>query len=41
MSEKVLNRPVLEKIAKDILKCETPEQIEAYVNFFVYVTLLA
>lgn len=40
MSEKVLNRPVLEEIAKDVLKLETPEQIYAFVCQFVYITLL-
>ena len=40
MNEKVLNRPILEQIAKDIMKLDNPEQIEAFVNLFVYTMLL-
>lgn len=40
MSEKVLNRPVLEKIAKDVMRIEDAEMIEAFVNMFVYTILL-
>lgn len=40
MNQDELNRPVLEKIAKDVLKMETPEQIEGFVNMFVLAMLL-
>lgn len=39
-NEKVLNRPVLEKIAKDMMNMETQDQIDAFVCQFVYITLL-
>lgn len=40
MSEKILNRPILERIAKEIMNLEESEQVEAFVNLFVYTMLL-
>lgn len=41
MSEKVSNREVLERFAKEIMQLQTQQQIDAFVNIFVYQVLLA
>lgn len=40
MSERTLNRPVLEKICKDIFRMEDPEQIRAFVCMIAYTLLI-
>ncbi|MFZ7120014.1 MAG: hypothetical protein ACOWWH_03565 [Eubacteriaceae bacterium] len=41
MSEKGSNRQVLENIAKKILQLKTQEEIDAFVNMYVYSVLVA
>ncbi|MFZ7121377.1 MAG: hypothetical protein ACOWWH_10540 [Eubacteriaceae bacterium] len=36
MSEKVSNREVLERFAREIMHMETKEQIDGFINSFVY-----
>lgn len=40
MEDKSLNRPVLERIAKEVMGIEDPDAIEAFVNEFVFSMLL-
>lgn len=41
MSEKGSNRLVLENIAKEILQLKTQEEIDAFVNMYVYSVFIA
>lgn len=36
MNEKVSNRDILEKFAREIMKMETKEQIDSFIKLFVY-----
>lgn len=40
MSEKGLNRKMLDKIAKEVMRLEDQEQIDDFVNMYVYSILL-
>jgi hypothetical protein len=40
MNENALNRAALERIAKDIMKLESPELIEGFVAMYLYGMLL-
>lgn len=35
------NREVLERFAREIMKMQTQEQVDAFINIFVYQILLA
>ncbi|WP_279354798.1 hypothetical protein [Eubacterium sp. 1001713B170207_170306_E7] len=41
MEEKTLNRPVIERVATEFLGLTDPDDIEAFVNEFVYTILMA
>ncbi|MFZ7133181.1 MAG: hypothetical protein ACOWWR_12545 [Eubacteriales bacterium] len=40
MEKKILNRPEIERVAREVMQLDQPEQIEAFVNMFVYTMLL-
>lgn len=40
MNEKLSNRQVLEKIAKEILQAKSQEEIDSFVNMFIYMGLI-
>lgn len=40
MSDQDSNRAVLEKFAREVLQAKTQEEIDAFVNTFVYIALL-
>lgn len=36
MSENISNREVLEKFAREVMQMQTQEQVDSFINTFVY-----